>query len=244
MTMLLSQHDGSLNHCYHFWMGYYLPACEWMIENPDVKSIRMIECGPMTRWITYLKRYRDIDIIKPRTALNFYVGDKPSHIFKKQDSPDNIINVSYLSKTNTIKENFFPKRNNFDTEIAIIERKDPNRKYIPNLNDIKPVFENVGTTEIIDTVSLSVPQTVDKFSEVKILVGQFGAGLTNMIWMKPGSIVIEIRPPQNDTGILYANDVYKDIAYKLGIKHIVVEAQKDWYSNVDLNKIKKVVDSL
>lgn len=260
MNLLLARHQGSLEHCYHFWMGYFLPACEWLIDNPDATQIKMVECGPMTHWIEHLKKYRDIQIIKPRTALNFYLDERPAIVFNRCDQPENLKNNTYFSKIDQIKLNFFNKKNNFDTEIAIIDRNKSipfylsqeseskgggsDRRTIKNLSEIKKLFDNVGTTEMIDGTYLTAQQTVDKFSNVKCIVGQFGAGLTNMVWMKPGSVVVEIRPKEKINEVINGDKSYRFICEILGFHYIEIEAQDNWFSNANIEMIRSNLNNI
>ena len=55
------------------------------------------------------------------------------------------------------------------------------------------------------------------------LVGQHGAGLTNMIWMKPGGTIIEILSPQPD----YVMGIYANLAKACGHTHLVVHQEHD-----------------
>ena len=57
-------------------------------------------------------------------------------------------------------------------------------------------------------------QTKEFFSDVKILIAQHGAGLTNMLFMQPKSRVIEIRN-LNDSH----NNCYYSLASALDIEY-------------------------
>ena len=81
MTLLVAGSTGSLQHAYHFWIAYFLPSCEWLIDNPEEKDIKMVDCGPMNHWIEHLKKYRDIQIVKPSEALNMYITGSKLKVF-------------------------------------------------------------------------------------------------------------------------------------------------------------------
>ena len=49
--------------------------------------------------------------------------------------------------------------------------------------------------EIIDCDALSISQQINIFDTASVLCSIHGAGLTNMVFMKPGSIIIELRSP-------------------------------------------------
>ncbi len=64
---------------------------------------------------------------------------------------------------------------------------------------------------------LTLQEAIHKFSSAEIIVGEYGAGLANCIFMKDESIVIEIR------GKLEINAIeYQELIKSLGHKHILV----------------------
>jgi len=158
IPLLLSEHQGSLEHPYHFWAGYFMPACEWIINNPEINEFVMVECGPMTHWIKHLQKFKKIQIIKPRTALNLYLSGKDSVIFRQKDRTEHLESVSWLSMIDNIKSTFFKNKEKSETKIIIIERNKPlpfysseasegkhaasDKRNIPNLQDLKPLFES------------------------------------------------------------------------------------------------------
>ena len=81
--------------------------------------------------------------------------------------------------------------------------RDPSRgRYILNMNDIKPLLDDLGF-EIIDTDHLSIEQQMSMFSEAGIVIGIHGAGLTNIIFRRGGNLkLLEIFPP-HDTNLSF-----------------------------------------
>lgn len=102
--------------------------------------------------------------------------------------------VSIASKM--VDQNFLPS-----CERVFINRQSAARRRISNFEEIEPVLDEYGIT-IIDPYSLSIFEQIFLLSNAKLLIGAHGAGLVNMLFMKQGQTVIEIRnsyPEGNNT---------------------------------------------
>jgi len=66
---------------------------------------------------------------------------------------------------------------------------------IPNIQDAIEVLQDLGDVQLVDTADMSPLEQVVLLSQTDVLIGQHGAGLSNLIWMPPGAAVIEIQPP-------------------------------------------------
>ncbi len=68
-------------------------------------------------------------------------------------------------------------------------------RYILNLDLIRPILEQFGFEEI-DTAKMAVEEQMTLFSQAGYVIGIHGAGLTNMIYRRNGSLkLLEIFPP-------------------------------------------------
>jgi hypothetical protein len=261
----LATHGGSLEHPYHFWLAYFIPICDWLVRNPDEEPNTFVECGPMTPWLEHLKAVRDLNIIKPRTALNWYLRGPEFmkyNVFEDLDDPANFAKNEGLQDIEKLRSTFFPgsvARNEI-LEIGVLQRNrslpfynsaeseiktsGAERRSISNIGELAGFLGSEGRTSIIDTSEASPQNAVLIYSQLNVLIGQFGAGLTNMIWMPKGSLIIELRGP----GRLYDrswDDCFGKLAETLGHQFQVIEAQEDWHSPIDSknlsNQIKKLI---
>jgi hypothetical protein len=264
MPLHLATHSGSLEHPYHFWLGYYIPICEWLLRNPETGSNVVVECGPMTPWLENLNAFREVSIVKPRTALSWHLRGPEyieSNIFEYLDDPRNFSKSEGLKNIQMLKRVFFPESEpkSESIQIGILQRNHSlpfynsaeseiktsgaERRDIPNINELKVLLGADARTSIIDTSEASPNDSVAIYAKLSVLVGQYGAGLTNMIWMPKGSLVIELRGP----GILTDHtwdDCYKTLAESLGHRFEVLEAQKDWHSPIDSERVGKQIKKL
>ena len=91
------------------------------------------------------------------------------------------------------------------------------KRSVPNLATAVQSW-NDPDIAILDAAAVDIPTQIEMHSSARILIGQHGAGLTNMIWMSPGAQVIEILPPMPDD----ATPIFRNLAKSLGLNHHVV----------------------
>lgn len=97
-------------------------------------------------------------------------------------------------------------------QVYISRAKAGRRKMIDENQFIEEIMK-LGF-EVVYCEDMNFNQTKEFFSDVKILIAQHGAGLTNMLFMQPQSTVIEIRN-LNDTH----NNCYFSLASALDIEY-------------------------
>lgn len=279
MPLLLAQAGGSLEHPYHFWTAYFIPICDWLVNNPDCQEVFVIECGPMTAWLDYLRTKREVTIIKPRTALNNYLKGQDSVVFLELDDPARFDLSNPLKNIDAILSTFFgcsqyveitetkkgrskkSLREVGRLRVGVLERKKglpfystqaseaplsgSERRSIPNIHSLAKRLDKYSElqVEVVDTTLYAPNQAVELYRSTEVLVGQFGAGLTNMVWMAPGSWVIELRGPGRLFGQDW-DDCYKNLALQLGHNFISLKAQDDWHGRVRVGDLAQKIYSI
>lgn len=78
------------------------------------------------------------------------------------------------------------------TERIWVTRRSAGRRRLLNESSLTKELEKEGFI-VVDPGTLSLKEQMALFSGAKIIAGVHGAGLTNMIFMSPGSKVIEVR---------------------------------------------------
>lgn len=77
--------------------------------------------------------------------------------------------------------------------------------------------------EAVECGQLSVQEQADSFGSADTVVGAHGAALTNLIFCRPGTRVVELFSPR------YVNPCYRDLSVAAGLKHsAVIGDGKDW----------------
>jgi hypothetical protein len=137
------------------------------------------------------------------------MGIKKIYELKKNQSVkiENLIYVSELYPSgNPSLDIFIKMRNSIMSNFSFtskkrkiyISRKKSSRRRMADEIEFEKRLSLCGF-EIHCMEDYSLKKQIRICAEAKILVGLNGSGLTNLIWMKPGSKIIDIRPKNDDT---------------------------------------------
>jgi capsular polysaccharide biosynthesis protein len=116
-----------------------------------------------------------------------------------------------------------------------ISRAKARCRRITNEDDLAPILEARGFLTITPE-KLSIKETALLLSSATHLVSIHGAGLTNMIFMQPGTAVLECCNPQK------SNLVYCKMAHALGLDYYYQFADKILEDSIDLNSKSMWID--
>lgn len=251
--VLVAKHKRSLEHPYYFWTGYFIPiANELRKQKYDNTMFVVRECGPMTPWLESLKKMYPITIQNSGLILKYYLIGMQNVVFDYWDNPDkftsnefqetikflkNIYNLPTDKNKKTI--GILNRKNNLNAylkDLEISTTKDVPLRSIKNINELNNAISKFYESKLIDTSNVDPEESIKIYSDLKVLIGQWGAGLTNMIWMDSGSLIIEICAPE-----MIDKDVFENLAKALGHKFIRIIAQESWTSDVN---IKLIIDTL
>jgi hypothetical protein len=120
-------------------------------------------------------------------------------------------------------------------ERLYISRRLAGRRRIANETELTPVLEKFGF-ETVCAEELSFEQQVKLFSRARYLVSNHGAGLTNMLFMRDGGAVLELRHVSD-----YINNCYFILAsaLKLDYYYQLCQAEGD---SADAHTADLIVD--
>lgn len=214
MLLVADNWDGSVQQFYHFMLGYFMPLCTWL-DDHGLQPITVRDCGPMNIWFDSLAKTSDIQIIQPGSALHLIIGKRMKmRVLKGLDDPRRF-NASRLhAGTRAIVLLLFDSglpANSGDRKIVVIDRASSERFYhepgsethmsgqerrsIPNLSQLPHLLDDDLESEVVDFAQISPTEQIRTARKASVLVGQHGAGLVQMLWMKAPGLVIEIAPP-------------------------------------------------
>lgn len=103
-------------------------------------------------------------------------------------------------------------RPNAGRRLFISRAEAPWRK-IANEADLAPALERYGFERVV-MERLSLAEQIRLVSEAQIVVGNHGAGLTHILWLNPGSRVLELR--RRGDGL---NNCYYSLADAMGVDY-------------------------
>ena len=77
--------------------------------------------------------------------------------------------------------------------------------------------------ESVDCGKMSVQEQANIFGSAEVVVGAHGAALTNLVFCRPGTLVVELFSPA------YVNPCYRDLCVAAGLRHAAVIGNgEDW----------------
>jgi hypothetical protein len=83
-------------------------------------------------------------------------------------------------------------------ERLYISRRKAARKKVENEDEIEPIIKKYGF-EIVSNEEFSFLDQISYFSKAKYLISIHGSGLTNILFMKPGSSVLEFHKKKTNS---------------------------------------------
>ena len=252
-----AQWQGSVEHFYHFFFGYFMPAALWLEKNP-VPRIAVRDSGPMNPWFELLSPRTMVDFIPPGVMLQrtlthlqnrqiFWGWDDPTHFQRRNIRRLRLIMGSQLNLESSAAAHV-------DKRITVLMRKDAvdffdkdaevrgsgsAARSIGNLHHIQNALDSPPNLEFLDTASISPAAQITALWNTDILIAQHGAGLSNMVWMQPGTTVIEIQPMQQPT----IDSIFSNLAAASYIKHITVR-QDHAHADIDIESLANLVNRI
>ena len=234
-VLIPNQWNGSVQQYYHFLLGYLAPIIEWTRKHPG-RAVAVRDCGPMNRWFDLLRPECDVEIMTVGDVLHVLAGDLQPHTvlrgldFPEEFSPSKLHNFAAATLTTAQQRvergiDRYPilvsdrssSDDFFSTPAAEWPESGSQKRSVPNLAEMVASW-NAPDIHLLDGATTDIYEQIVIHSSARILIGQHGAGLTNMVWMPRGSVVIEILPPMPDD----AQNIFANLAQALGHQHLLV----------------------
>ena len=262
-TLLIADHwDGSVQQFYHFMFGYLFPLSLWILSHRN-QPIMVRDCGPMNVWFDALGETVDVEVVLPGSALHLLVGNRIDHaILKGLDNPNQFDRKKLLAGASAICELLSmretenpPGRSTTEATVTIVDRQSSEgfyhlvdsethmsgseRRSTPNIRKVDWAAFTGLNVQIVDLAQLCPQEQIGIVRESNVLVGQHGAGLLHMIWMKPGSKVVEIEPPLPKE----VKGLFAGLAELLGHQYAVLP-QESVHAQVDTEELSLLIQRM
>jgi hypothetical protein len=131
-------------------------------------------------------------------------------------------------------------------KFVFLEREDRLFRKLRNRSKLRELLEGFGF-ESVKPELLTVSEQVNLFADAKIVVSESGAALTNVMFMRPGSRVLEIHPGSDLAGLWaslgHVFDVEVAVIYGRPNRLTKLLGTSDSFS-VDLKKVKEYLQSV
>ena len=179
-------------------------------------------------------------VVESLDLLGFnYVIIKSNTIYKVKDliiiSKTAVSGNYYESILSELIQNFkseSKKIKNDKYENLFIKRSGKNGREISNIDELEKILEK-HNFHFIEFEKYSFIEKIRILHSCKNLVGVFGSGLTNMIFLNPNSNILEIRNPQDKH-----NNAYFSLASALDLNYYYLYF--DHNENVETLDVKKL----
>lgn len=256
---------------YHFLLGHLLPLYQQM-EHPAGNAVRVQSFGELDKWLTFIDRKKKLRITTPAIILRDLANNSDKRLlrnlidlpylvqfrvhdywdrfeyFDKRPIPEIAAKLVALAN-----ENGSARINSEESiEYLILDRKvnaaaqeSPQTRVISNLGELRSSLANLGTSNLIFGPEHEPAEMIRRVNQAKVLIGQTGAGLTHMLWLSPGSLVIELTiSPSAKVEVPAWKDCYAALAARLGHRYMRIEVQNSWNEPIDAELVARKINEV
>ena len=213
-----------------------------IISQEEWSSAKFIFYRPSTFLISYLMILgcNERQIIDS-SGCNFTVEGESQIYFREKDemwflcAPFKLLEIS--------RKYLMPKENTTGEKILFVERRGGYRKAIGFDENIRVQLRGVGVS-FFDPTNVSIEEQIQAFTNAQLVIGIHGAGMSNILWCREGTKIVEIFHPNFAPWCyaILANQLNMDY-YSLGrdpgsmdINFRETDVEVDWNYLIDLIK--------
>jgi Glycosyltransferase 61 len=210
IPILIRNRNGSVEHYFHFLLGYCIPLVHYFLKNrPDLVQTKLVvrSCGPLTHILGDLP----INLrILPKEEHSLLLSNENCVELYGFDLPQYYSNFVFTEFRDFVQEKAEDRRIAAPrAPILLIEREAPHPFYGSDEAEIK--FSGAARRVIknhqelaswliaahpeahnIQLVGTSLYEQFTRFHAADLVIAQHGAALGNILFMKEGSRVLEI----------------------------------------------------
>jgi len=124
------------------------------------------------------------ELIIPSFNVNTNLGFEHTGIFVHPKTMDYVKNKLIKNFPQKMSQEHFSRK-------IFVSRKDGAYRFILNEDEIFALFEPLGFVRY-ELSKMTIEEQISLFQNAEIVVGEHGAGLVNLLFCKPGTVVIEL----------------------------------------------------
>jgi hypothetical protein len=208
----------------------------WLNSLKEIFKIK-VSVLDTEQFLTKLLQTNDVVIFDDYDRVELFNKNKINILLNKLRNFYRVDSFSNKENNVAILTRSFAKNN-----ISLYTKNSKVSRFIDNVDELYNEIIKTNKCKLVDTSEDEYKDVLDCYTRSNIIVGQWGAGLTNMIWMPRNSMVIEIIAKEKKIDSQW-KDCYKYLAKSLGHNFISVQAQETWDGPVDVNKILELIQN-
>lgn len=230
---LVPTNAGSVEHFFHFLLGYLCPISRWM-DQTGQDHVFVRDCGPMNPWFGLLEPEATVEIVVASAMLRQVVEHRRRCVFLPPLDHVALFQRKVITDFTSRVRRGAGAGPEGQPEVLVVDRasSDPyyasplaevktsgsERRSVSNMTDVAAALGHAGECRVLDAALIPPRDQVHAFTSARVLIGQHGAGLANMVWMKPGSTVVEILPPVSPVVV----EIFPRLAAACGLRYLQV----------------------
>ena len=217
----------------------------WITDNKSSVYFHWL-CDALTRYLILPKEYKNVPVLLPEKYdipwtvefLNFMnikykiikKGQKvkvKTLIVPSHTAPSGNFNKKVLNELRRIllqKADVREDRGQNHKKIWVSMEK--HRRPIKNMPELRKTLIKYGFEEVIFE-DLTLPHKIKLLNEANVIAGSHSSGLTNMIFMRRNSKVLDIRDPEDNV-----KNAFFTLSSELNLRYYYIEREKK--SNKDI----------
>jgi hypothetical protein len=239
--------QGSTQHYFHLLFGYLIPFLE-NVPKGDGNLYLFRDCGPVMNEIILNMPGYNIGIFnndKVHDAVEFKGYDSPEFPdMNMERTRDMLINVFGVSSSDQ------------DLGVLVVDRASPHsfyegkwsqdwsrvsggrceipgsgssRRSVPNMHDVFESISRFAPAHFVHLEGMSLKDQIDLFSKYRCFVLQHGAAMSNLLFARKGSALLEIRDD-------FTEDYFAKMKLVLNLRYRRIR-QENCHSEVDPKEV-------
>ena len=261
--LVIENTTGSVEHYYHFFFAALVPLLDQARQGRLTGTSCIRACGPMDTHLQALEtaglaNFHTVDRRAIKLLCQQVAVSKQVHLHSEECydragvradgyRPDVLQGVAEFGIST-----FAPQSNEID--VLVIDRGDPDpfylssksaipgsantRRSIPNLPEVVEALTTSGRdVQRVQLEQATLAQQIALFASANTIVAQHGAALSNVMWMKAGSKVVEIIPASQGRRAHFSL-----LADVVGAEYAALD-QADVHSPVDPDQILRAINA-
>ncbi len=213
----ISCHYG-INENYYHWLILFLPKlCSELVE-VGINQVGGVSPTIIFPPLDQLFQIESAKTIAQSLNLSYIIPEKSSKIFVNELiytvpergiglTPHPIIRNTLSRLRGELYDPEFP-----GAERIFISRRDTGNRKIANEFELERTLSDIGFL-VVTLSELSLQQQISLFAKAKIIIGQHGAGLTNICFCDPGAKLLELHNPS------YQNWCYRRLSALFAVQY-------------------------